>query len=131
MKLWTSSTHICLQEQTSWPISQEQCTNTHSSLLQLTSLRPDIVLWHENPKEVTLVELTVCFETAFEAAVQRKTDKYLELREEARNRGYRAEIMTIEVGSRSVVSVKGFKSLLEALTPVSKREFRTFLITLA
>ena len=39
--------------------------------------------------------------------------------------------MTIEVGNRGVVPVKGLKSLLEALTPVSKREFRTFLITLA
>ena len=86
---------------------------------------------HETPNEVTLIELTLCFETAFEAAVQRKTDKYLELIEEARNRGYRAEIMTTEVGSRGVVSVRGFKSLLKALTPVSKREFRTFLITLA
>ena len=38
--------------------------------LQLTTpdLRPDIVTWPNNPKEVTLIELTVCFETTFEAA---------------------------------------------------------------
>ena len=121
---------------------------TYQYPLQLatTDLQPDIVIWHENPKEVTLIELTVCFETPFEAAIQRKTEKYLELREEAQNRGYRAEIMTIEVGSQGVVLVRGFKAnslflsfisptpskvLLEALTPVSKREFRTFLIALA
>ena len=34
---------------------------------------------HESPNEVTLIELTLGFETAFEAGVQRKTDKYLEL----------------------------------------------------
>ena len=41
--------------------------------LAATDLRPDIVIWHENPKETTLTELTVCFETAFEAAIRRKT----------------------------------------------------------
>ena len=38
--------------------------------------------------------------------------------------------MTIEVGSQGVVSVKGFKVILDALTPVSKQDFQTFLITL-
>jgi len=75
--------------------------------LATTDLRPDIVIWPNNPKEVTLIELTVTFETTFEAAIQRRTEKYLELREEAQNIGYRAEIMTIEVGSRGVVSVMG------------------------
>ena len=51
--------------------------------LVTTDLRPDIFLWHESPNEATLIELTVCFETAFEAAIQRKTEKYLELIEEA------------------------------------------------
>jgi len=37
--------------------------------------------------------MTVCFETAF------SPEKYIELREEAQNRGYRAEIITIEVES--------------------------------
>ena len=88
--------------------------------LAATDLRPDIVIWHENPKEATLTELTVCFETAFEAAIRRKTEKYQELQEEAQNRWYRVEIMTAEVGSQGVVSVQGFKALLDALTPVTK-----------
>ena len=29
----------------------------------MTDLQPDIVIWHDSPKEVTLVEVTVCFET--------------------------------------------------------------------
>ena len=88
--------------------------------LAATDLRPDIVIWHENPKEATLIELTVCFETAFEAAIRRKMEKYQELQEEAQNRGYRAEIMTVEVGSRGAISVQGFKALLDVLTPVTK-----------
>ena len=83
------------------------------------------------PKEATLIELAVCFETAFEAAIRRKTENYQELQEEAQNRGYRAVIMTVEVGSRGVVSVQGFKALFDVLTPVTKRDFRIFLITLA
>ena len=88
--------------------------------LAATNLRSDIVIWHENPKEATLIELTVCFETAFEAAIRRKMEKYQELQEEAQNRGYRAEIMTVEVGSRGAISVQGFKALLDVLTPVTK-----------
>jgi len=65
-----------------------------------------------------------------EAAIRRKTEKYQELREEARNRGYTAEIMTVEVRNQGVISVQGFKALLDVLTPVTKRDFRTFLITL-
>ena len=43
----------------------------------LTDLRPDLVWWNEAHKSITLVELTVCFETNFEEAAQRKTAKYL------------------------------------------------------
>ena len=56
-----------------------------------------------------MLELAVCFETSFEEAVQRKTLKYLDLREEAHSRGLKAELMMIKVGSRGVVSAKGFK----------------------
>ena len=92
--------------------------------LAATDLRPDIVIWHENPKEATLIELTVCFETAFEAAIRRKTEKYQEQRVQSGDHD-------TEVGSQGVISVKGFKALLDVLTPVTKRDFRTFLITLS
>ena len=54
----------------------------------VTDLRPDIVIWQDEPKEVTLVELTVCFETGFEVAKERKWQKYIELLEEAECNGY-------------------------------------------
>jgi len=82
-------------------------------LTLLDEMGLDKMGWHQSghPQEVTLIELTVCFETTFEAAIQRRTEKYLELREEAQNIGYRAEIMTNEIGSWGVVSVMGFKAL--------------------
>ena len=43
-----------------------------------TDLRPDIIIWQEDPKQATLLELTVCFETSFEEAAQRKMLKYLD-----------------------------------------------------
>ena len=39
--------------------------------------------------------------------------------------------MTVEVGSRGAISVQGFKALLDVLTPATKQDLRTFLITLA
>lgn len=41
-----------------------------------TDLRPDIVLWDDSNKSLTLLELTVCFETSFDDARVRKQDKY-------------------------------------------------------
>jgi len=37
-------------------------------LLKATNLPPDIVTWPNNLKEVTPIELTLCFGTTFEAA---------------------------------------------------------------
>ena len=96
-----------------------------------TNLRPDIIIWQEDPKQATLLELTVCFETSFEEAAQRKMLKYLDLREEAQSRGYKAELMTIEVGSRGVVLTQGFKYLHNMLGTASKKEFKHFLIKVA
>ena len=52
-----------------------------------TDLRPDLVWWDEVCKSLRLAELTVCFETNFAEAAQRKTAKYLGLVEQARTKG--------------------------------------------
>ena len=41
--------------------------------------RPDIILWSTDTRIAHLMELTVCFDTNFSAAAERKTAKYLEL----------------------------------------------------
>ena len=118
------------QPPTSWPISQEPHTNTHSTSAQPTSGQISSS-GRRTPKQATLLELTVFFETTFEEAAQRKMLKYLDLREEAQSRGYKAELMTIEVGSRGVVSTQGFKYLHNMLGTASKKEFKHFLIKVA
>ena len=44
-------------------------------MLQLTSDQIFSLGMHENPREVTFIELTACFETTFEAAIQKKSLK--------------------------------------------------------
>ena len=60
-----------------------------------TDLRPDIVCWDEDQKKIVFVELTVCFETNFKAAADRKQEKYLDLAATAQSAGYSADIVTI------------------------------------
>ena len=46
-----------------------------------TDLRPDLVVWSDPQRILVLVELTVCFETNFVDASQRKQNKYQDLLE--------------------------------------------------
>ena len=47
--------------------------------IALTDLHPDTVWWDDSEKQLWLAELTVCFETSFEEARERKEAKYSEL----------------------------------------------------
>ena len=76
-----------------------------------TDLRPDIVMWSDLKKTVLLIELTVCFETNYAEARERKRNKYLSLKAEIQGRGYCALIVPIQVGSRGMLEVEGFDSL--------------------
>ena len=69
-------------------------------------LRPDIVIY--NPKTVVLVELTVPFDERMSEAKQRKEDKYEELIEEITTSGTKAELHTIEVGTRGIIRKSSF-----------------------
>ena len=85
----TSSLSADLEEDYSFP--------TH---IVPTDLKPDIACWDDSKKVMTLVELTIPFETSFDGAVQRKEVKYEELIVEARLKEYDAALITLEVGSR-------------------------------
>ena len=94
-----------------------------------TDSRPDILLWQDDTREITLLELTVCFETNFEEAKRRKTSRYADLLDEAENNGYKASLITIEVGSRGVLNVAGLEKL-KSLLNVEKKEWTTFMMNL-
>ena len=93
--------------------------------ISCTDARPDIVVWDDISKNVYLIELTVCFETNFEVARERKISRYTDLVEEAEQHGYNCELITVEVGSRGVVEVEGV-DCLKRLMNVVRREWDTF-----
>ena len=57
------------------------------------------------------MELSVCYDTLFQDAAQRKESRYCELQASITAAGYRAELITIEVGSRGLPNTVGFTRL--------------------
>ena len=69
--------------------------------IAITGERPDLVLWSETLKLVVLIELTVPSECNVTDAYRRKSEKYGKpggLCDEIRNRGWKVELMPVEVG---------------------------------
>jgi len=87
-----------------------------------TDLRPDLVWWDESSQKLWLAELTVCFETSFLEAAERKEVKYTDLKERAENAGYYTTLLTLEVGSRGIVNINSFDAL-KAEISLPEREF--------
>ena len=81
----------------------------------VSDLRPDIVIWSDIPKKVYLLELTVCFDTSFDEAIQRKTDRYLELADVINQSGYNCSVITLQVGSRGFIDTDAFEDLRKIL----------------
>ena len=92
-----------------------------------TDDQPDIVVWDDTLKQVYLIELSVCFETNFEAARKRKVLKYVDLAEQ---HNYKCDVFTVEVGSRGVVEVERM-GWLRRVFDVGKKKWDTFLVQLA
>ena len=63
----------------------------------------DLVMWSEQSKTILLVELTVPWDWAIEAANERKRAKYADLAEECREAGWKAITCPVEVGCRGFV----------------------------
>ena len=86
--------------------------------IKLGDLRPDIVYWSESQKAVVIIELTICYDTLYSSAHERKKVKYKE--------GYKANLVTIEIGSRGFISINTIKSLI-SLTPGQKQQTKGLL----
>ena len=69
-----------------------------------TSQRPDLVIINEESKELTMVELTIPFETNLEAAHSRKVEKYNCLVHDIQEKGYTVSFYAVEVGVRGLVN---------------------------
>ena len=82
--------------------------------IAITGERPDLVLWSETLKLVVLIELTVPSECNVMEAYQRKSEKYGKpggLCDEIRNRGWKVELMPVEVGVLGFIATSTQKAL--------------------
>ena len=95
-----------------------------------TDLRPDIVWWDDIAKKILLIELTVCFESSFKHAAERKTTKYLDVLARARSSGYRGQVITLEVGSQGIIDDSGF-SCLKKEFQIKARDLSQLLIRIS
>ena len=95
-----------------------------------TDLRPDLVWWDDSLKKIVLMELTVCFESSFQHAAERKTTKYEDVVARARSSGYIGQIITLEVGSRGIIGGDGF-NCLKTVFNIKEREMSNLLIKIS
>ena len=92
-----------------------------------TDLRPDIVVWNDTTRSVTLLELTVCHESNFVEAHQRKVTRYLDLEEEIQRSHFQVETIPIQVGCRGFVDIESFERVKALITcGLGIRKWRKF-----
>ena len=72
-----------------------------------TESRLDLVVWEDDTRMVTVVELTICFESNFNDAQRHKTLKCAELLEEVEHSDYCGSLITIEVDSCGLLHMEG------------------------
>ena len=77
-----------------------------------------------------LVELTVPFEDNFADAQGRKRDRYTDLLRLCTSNGYRAQLITIQIGSRGVLDLSSLSRLKQMCKP-TVRVWNSFLVSLA
>ena len=75
------------------------------------------------------MELTISYESVVADARERKHSKYYDLVEAGRAAGYRCELITVEVGSRGMLSVADLESL-QAAIDVPRREIVNLCLTI-
>ena len=80
-----------------------------------TNLRLDLVWWSEQLSELWLFELIFSYETVVADARERKHSKYHDLMEAGRAAGFRCELISLEVGSRGMLSLADLEPLQDAL----------------
>ena len=74
-----------------------------------TKDRPDLIIINRAEKRIDLLELSCSFEKNIENANIIKTKKYLDIKIDLENSGWKAHLVPFEIGSRGQVT-KGNKS---------------------
>jgi zinc-binding in reverse transcriptase len=78
-----------------------------------TNERPDIVIWSRMSRKVVLLELTCCAEEGVSAAKLRKEVRYQTLVDNINSSGWRAELLTLEVGARGLIRNDTWRSFVK------------------
>ena len=81
----------------------------------VTGQRPDIVMINRSEKKIALFELTVSFEKNAEAANLRKTRRYMDLASDLKNKGWSAENIPFEIGSRGHIDNRNKTSIYNTM----------------
>ena len=96
--------------------------------IAVTNQKPDMVIIDSGGK-ITIMELTVPFESNIIQAEERKRQRYERLLSDIKNNGHNAELITLEIGSRGLICKENSAKLLKLVKRVRKpngKEFRTF-----
>ena len=76
--------------------------------------------WSDQQRELWLFELTISYESVVADAKARKRAKYHDLVEAGRAERFKAELLTIEVGSRGMLGVSDFDAMKKAINASRK-----------
>jgi len=95
-----------------------------------TDLPLDLVEWSNARQEVILFKLTVCFESNFDNAQQKKREKYLDLMKTIQRTHFRAQLVPLQVGSCGFLDLRGFE-MIQNLSTCQKKEWKKFLVDMS
>ena len=81
----------------------------------VTSSRPDVVIVDRSSKEIHILELTCSFEKNIESAHTLKSRKYNDLKSDLEDKGWTANLVPFEIGSRGLITKRNKSSIIKTL----------------
>ena len=97
--------------------------STIPSDILVTAQRPVLVCIDRPNSSIYILELTICFETNFDAAHKRKLNRYASLTTDLEIKGYKVNYSAVEIGSRGFVN-KDNQSRLKSFFRTTSKEVK-------
>ena len=130
---WAAALECLSPSELKFTLNACQDTLPHNSNLALwkghpseCKLRPDIVIWSDTTRSVSLFELTVCHESNFVDACHRMTIRYLDLEQDIRHAHFRVKTYPIQVGCRGFIDPKSFEGIKEHARSIRTKTWKEF-----
>ncbi len=93
--------------------------------MAITNQKPDMVIIDSSGK-ITIMELTVPFESNIIQAEEQKIQQYERLLSDIKNNGHNAESITLEIGSRGLICKENSAKLPKLVKRVRKPNGKEF-----